>query len=102
MFQVRFPLTLSDLAQSLLQGLLQKEPARRLGGGPRDAEEIKEHPFFSPINWEDLEAKKVTINFLSCQPTMFSCSIVNTFARTRGYCVLHYNICHVFFFTACI
>jgi len=61
--QVRFPLSLSDVAQSLLQGLLQKDPARRLGGGPRDAEEIKEHPFFAPINWEDLDAKKITPPF---------------------------------------
>lgn len=25
----------------------------------RDADELKEHPFFSTINWEDVELKKI-------------------------------------------
>jgi hypothetical protein len=32
--------------------LLIKNPHKRLGAGPRDAEEIKEHPFFKGINWD--------------------------------------------------
>ena len=35
----------------------------RLGGGEADVEEIKNHPFFASINWEDLVAKKVNIVF---------------------------------------
>jgi len=27
---------------------------KRLGAGPRDAEEIKEHEFFKDINWDDV------------------------------------------------
>ena len=34
----------------------------RLGGGEADVAEIKTHPFFDSINWEDLVAKKV-LNF---------------------------------------
>lgn len=32
---------------------------KRLGAGPRDAEEIKEHEFFSDINWDDVSNRKL-------------------------------------------
>lgn len=59
MEEVKFPKTLSSDARSLLAGLLIKDPAHRLGGGPQDVCEIMEHPFFSSINWNDLIHKKV-------------------------------------------
>ena len=31
----------------------------RLGGGAKDAEEVKTHPFFGSINFQDLYDKKV-------------------------------------------
>jgi len=49
-----YPRTLSARAQALLRGLLTKDPKRRLGSGPDDAEEIKRHPFFDEIDWEKL------------------------------------------------
>jgi len=36
----------SDEGKDLLSKLLVKDPSKRLGGGDRDAEEIKEHPWF--------------------------------------------------------
>lgn len=36
-----------------------KDPERRLGGGPNDAKDIKEHAFFSSIDWSDLYHKKI-------------------------------------------
>nr|UCK81518.1 RAC serine/threonine-protein kinase [Arenicola marina] len=57
---VRFPKTLSESARSMLAGLLNKDPKRRLGGGEKDVKEIMEHPFFVSINWADLVEKKVT------------------------------------------
>lgn len=39
--------------------MLQKEPSKRLGSGPRDAEEIKEHKYFRKINWENVFNKKI-------------------------------------------
>jgi classical protein kinase C alpha type len=33
--------------------LLNRNPYKRLGAGKRDADEIKEHPFFATIVWED-------------------------------------------------
>jgi len=32
---------------------------KRLGAGPRDAEEIKEHEFFKDINWDDVQRRKL-------------------------------------------
>lgn len=37
----------------------------RLGGGEADVAEIKSHPFFASINWDDLLAKKVNL-YLRC------------------------------------
>jgi len=53
----RFPRDIfSPEATSLLQGLLQKRPEKRLGCGPKGFQEIKEHPYFSNIDWGLLEA----------------------------------------------
>lgn len=60
---VKFPRNLSNEAKDLLSGLLVKNPEKRLGGGPEDAKEIMIHPFFSSINWRDLELKKISPPF---------------------------------------
>ncbi|XP_013096502.2 RAC-gamma serine/threonine-protein kinase-like isoform X2 [Biomphalaria glabrata] len=60
---VKFPRNLSEEAKSLLSGLLAKKPKQRLGGGEADVADIKSHPFFASINWEDLVAKKITPPF---------------------------------------
>jgi len=57
--QISFPSNYSEKAQSLVRGLLEKDPNRRLGGGPDDAEEIKSHPIFSNINWHKLYKKEI-------------------------------------------
>uniref|UniRef100_A0A3P8WZU0 Serum/glucocorticoid regulated kinase 2a n=1 Tax=Cynoglossus semilaevis TaxID=244447 RepID=A0A3P8WZU0_CYNSE len=49
----------SDAIRSLLVGLLQKDPHRRLGS-IADFLEIKNHIFFTPINWDDLYHKRIT------------------------------------------
>uniref|UniRef100_A0A672STW8 Serine/threonine-protein kinase Sgk1 n=1 Tax=Sinocyclocheilus grahami TaxID=75366 RepID=A0A672STW8_SINGR len=47
----------STAAWFILQALLEKDHTRRLGY--RDDFVIKEHEFFSTINWDDLEQKKL-------------------------------------------
>jgi serine/threonine protein kinase SCH9 len=42
--------------------LLNRNPKHRLGA-QRDAEELKEHPFFKPIDWKALHLKQVTPPF---------------------------------------
>ena len=53
------PNYVSENAKSLLKGLLQRDPKKRLGGGIRDAEEIKEHKFFEDIDWDKIYQKKI-------------------------------------------
>ena len=54
------PKMVSKEASELLRALLQRNPSKRLGGGPRDAEEIKEHKYFKDINWDDVYNKKIS------------------------------------------
>jgi hypothetical protein len=42
---------------------LEKDPLKRLGGGPNDADEIKAHDFFKDVNWNDFINLKVTPPF---------------------------------------
>ena len=50
---------ISTKARDFLLGLLVKDPANRLGGGPTDANEIKRHAFFENIIWDELEQRKI-------------------------------------------
>ncbi|KAK2920860.1 hypothetical protein Q8A73_000345 [Channa argus] len=53
----------SNAGRELLEGLLQKDRTKRLGAKD-DFLELKYHSFFSPLNWDDLMAKKITPPFL--------------------------------------
>nr|XP_006012062.2 PREDICTED: serine/threonine-protein kinase Sgk1-like [Latimeria chalumnae] len=53
---------ITNSARHLLEGLLQKDRIQRLGAKD-DFLEIKNHVFFSPINWDDLINKKITPPF---------------------------------------
>jgi serine/threonine protein kinase len=46
----------SKHAISLLTGLLDKKPEKRLGVGGKGIQDIKDHPFFEEIDWGLLEA----------------------------------------------
>lgn len=41
-----YPQEMSALSKDIIQRLLMKDPKKRLGCGPTDADEIKQHPFF--------------------------------------------------------
>lgn len=60
---VRFPSRLSEPSKSILSGLLEKNPEKRLGGSFRDAEEVMSHKFFQDINWNDVLNKKLPSPF---------------------------------------
>ncbi|XP_019126152.1 serine/threonine-protein kinase Sgk2b isoform X2 [Larimichthys crocea] len=53
----------SQAARSLLEGLLERDVTKRLGGS-YDLVELQEHPFFASINWDDLLARKVRPPFI--------------------------------------
>ena len=57
--ELKIPEFVSEDAASLLRGLLQKNPMKRLGGGTKDAEEIKQHPYFRNVNWDDVYNKRI-------------------------------------------
>jgi len=40
---------------------MRRDPNKRLGSGPRDAGEIKAHPFFKGIIWADVYKRKVEV-----------------------------------------
>uniref|UniRef100_A0A8C6TM86 protein kinase C n=1 Tax=Neogobius melanostomus TaxID=47308 RepID=A0A8C6TM86_9GOBI len=61
---VRYPRFLSPDSVSLIQKLLQKNPAMRLGAGEEDAAEIKIHKFFQGIDWDALLAKRMKPPFV--------------------------------------
>lgn len=54
---MKLPASISNEAKSLLISLLNRNPNKRLGAGPTDAEEIKRHPFFDSVDWDKVLAK---------------------------------------------
>ena len=49
-----YPIDMAGDIVQIFQGLLTKDPQNRLGGGPRDALEVMEEPFFRNINFDDV------------------------------------------------
>ncbi|OBZ84141.1 Protein kinase C-like 1 [Choanephora cucurbitarum] len=61
---ILYPINMSNSSVSICEALLERNPEKRLGGGKGDAQEIKNHPFFAGVDWEDMLAKRVTPPFL--------------------------------------
>ena len=49
-----YPIDMAGEIVQIFQGLLTKDPEKRLGAGPRDADEVMEEPFFRNINFDDI------------------------------------------------
>lgn len=64
-----YPIHMPADSVSILHRLLTRDPAKRLGSGERDAEEIKAHPFFRDTNWDAMFKKQVPTPF---KPTLSS------------------------------
>ncbi|KAA0711351.1 Ribosomal protein S6 kinase alpha-5 [Triplophysa tibetana] len=58
-----FPKNIGPLAKDIIQRLLIKDPKKRLGFGLSGAQNVKSHPFYQKMNWEDLAGKKVPAPF---------------------------------------
>ncbi|KAL4429957.1 hypothetical protein ABPG74_000323 [Tetrahymena malaccensis] len=56
---LNLPSYLSQEAKSLLTALLERNPEMRLGCGRNDANEIKNHPFFKSIDWDQVYERKI-------------------------------------------
>lgn len=60
-----FPTYISEKAQSLIRGLLDRNPAERLGA--KSTEDVKAHAFFEEIDWVDLYNRKIVPPFNPCK-----------------------------------
>jgi serine/threonine protein kinase len=49
---------MSTEAKDLIKKLLCRDPKKRLGSS-KDSEELKEHPFFAGVNWQDVFNRKL-------------------------------------------
>ena len=56
---LKIPNFVPKKAAELLKRLLERNPNKRVGGGDRDAEEIKEHPYFKDVDWNKVYEKKL-------------------------------------------
>ncbi|XP_011139215.1 ribosomal protein S6 kinase beta-1 [Harpegnathos saltator] len=57
--KLSLPQYLTPDARDLIRKLLKRQVVQRLGSGPEDAEQIKNHNFFKHINWQDVIARKL-------------------------------------------
>lgn len=62
--EVQYPEYLSEAVVDLMKKLLIKNPDQRLGSGPNGFEDIKGHPFFKGMKWDDLYNKKIKPPFI--------------------------------------
>lgn len=56
--ELEYPDTVSRLAKTFLQALLQRDPDKRLGGNA-GGDEVKNHAFFQSLDWIALEERRV-------------------------------------------
>ena len=83
---------MSALAKDLIQRLLMKDPKKRLGCGPRDADEIKEHLFFQVKFIEQISA------LLISECSVFLVRWMNMVSLELIVFSLFSHILHFFFF----
>jgi len=58
---VNYPANMDEDARDLISKLLQKDISRRLGNLRAGAKDIKRHPFFKSINWEQPFAYRASV-----------------------------------------
>lgn len=61
---VEFPCTIDADLRDLIMHFLNKDSAARLGSLPDDIDIIKGHPFFSGVDWDELEKKNAAPPFI--------------------------------------
>ncbi|EEQ39762.1 Protein kinase domain family protein [Clavispora lusitaniae] len=61
---VRYPISMPRQTVLVLQALLTKDPAERLGSSERDALDIMEHPYFQDVNFDDVLNRRIQPPYL--------------------------------------
>ncbi|KAJ3260212.1 Serine/threonine kinase [Chytriomyces hyalinus] len=57
--EIEYPPSFTNDTIGLIEGLLTRDPRKRLGGGRQDAEEIKRQKYFAKIDWQLLSERGV-------------------------------------------
>ena len=60
---IRITKNINKIEEDLLKRLLCVDPKNRIGNGTRDAEEVKEHPYFQGVKWDEYVKKKIKVPF---------------------------------------
>jgi len=55
---LEFPEDFDHVAADFISGLLERNPELRLGGGVNGAKDVKSHPYFASLNWNDVYNKR--------------------------------------------
>nr|AIO05494.1 Protein kinase C [Hypsizygus marmoreus] len=71
-----YPITMPRDAVSILQKLLSRDPARRLGSGKEDAVQIKRQPFFKDVSFVDVLYKRIPPPYF---PTIYGSADTSNF-----------------------
>jgi len=80
--ELRFPSYISDNAKSLLEGLLTRDPEKRLGSN--GGAEVKNHVWFADIDWDKLIRKEIEPPFKPKVKNVEDTSQIDpTFTRER-------------------
>jgi len=61
--ELQFPSFVSKEAQSMLTGLLTRDPQKRLGSGENGSDLVRKQSFFSGIDWSKLDRKEYDAPF---------------------------------------
>ena len=59
---------------------MTRDPTRRLGSGKGDAEEIKRHPFFKDVNFDDVLHKRIPPPYFPTIVRQIASSLVATYS----------------------
>ena len=57
--ELKFPAFVGPECKALIKELMNRDPAKRLGAGKKDADEIKVNPFFEGFDWDALIRKEI-------------------------------------------
>jgi len=57
--ELKYPAYITPRAKDFMQSLLERDPAKRLGAGPKDAADVKGHHFFAGNDWSAFAQKRV-------------------------------------------
>ncbi|CAD8095467.1 unnamed protein product [Paramecium sonneborni] len=58
---LKIPSYISSEGRNLIKSLLQRNPIKRLGSGVGDSKEIKQHPYFSDVDWVKVKNKELEL-----------------------------------------